>query len=217
MGRIVKYDSQRRRVTLELEEDVQRTLDQQESRHMALRIIDGRYISSKQRGKIFGITRDIARHYGYFEPFEWSEVRGALREEFCEKMELPHFSLSNCEKAVARDFISYLIDFCMRYNVEVTRHLRRYSDDFGKFLYSSLEHRKCARCGKPAQVHHVEAIGMGRDRDETVHEGMPCIALCAIHHTEAHNTGWQTYAARHHLAGLELDRYLCEKLGLRHN
>lgn len=203
-------------ITLELEEDISRLLEQQESRTIALRVIDGRLISAKQRGKIFGITRDIARACGYFEPFEWNEIRCVLQEEFCLKCEISSFSLSNCEKAVARDFISFLIDFCLRWRIPTSKPLRKYSDDFGKFLYLHLEHKICVVCGKPAQVHHVDAIGMGRDRDEIIHEGMPCVALCAECHSTAHTTGWETYAQKHHIAGLELDRYLCKKLGLKH-
>jgi len=214
-GNIISCDG--RRVTLELDEDIQRLLEQQEAGQIALRVLDGREISQKQRGKIFGITRDIARHYGYLLDFEWEEVRGALREDFCVKTELPQFSLSDCEKAVARDFISFLIDFCLRWKVPTSRPLQHYSDDFGKFLYLHLEHRICVICGKPAQVHHVEAIGMGRDRDEIIHEGMPCVALCAECHAKAHAMGWQTFSRKNHVAGLELDRYLCKKLGLKHH
>ena len=213
-GEIVACDG--RCVTLELDEDIARLLEQQETGHVALRIFDGRAISQKQRGKIFSITRDIARHFGYLEPFEWAEVRGALQEEFCVKADIPPFSLSDCEKAVARDFISFLIGFCLSWGVPPTKPLRKYSDDFGKFLYLHLEHRKCVICGKHAQVHHVEAIGMGRNRDEIIHEGMPCIALCEECRAKAHAAGWETFSQKYHVAGIELDRFLCKKLGLNH-
>jgi len=215
-GSVLHYDMETRRLILELEEDITRTLEQQESSQVALRIIDGREISQKQRGKIFGITRDIARHFGYFYSFEWEEVRGALMEEFSVKEGITPFSLSDCEKSVARDLISYRIDFCMRWDVPTSKPLRRYSDDFGKYLYLCLEHRQCAQCRRSAQVHHVKAIGMGRNRDEVIHEGMPCIALCAECHTKAHASGWETFSKQYHLEGIELDRYLCGKLGLRY-
>jgi len=76
------------------------------------------------------------------------------------------------------------------------------TDDIGKALWLCLKHKKCILCGKPADIHHVQAIGMGMDRktyDDSKHEK---IALCREHHTEAHATGWKTFSKKYHVYGI---------------
>jgi hypothetical protein len=69
----------------------------------------------------------------------------------------------------------------------------------------------CAICNKKAEVHHVDVVGMGANRNKIVHLGMRAIALCRKHHNEAHTRG-QAFFDDYHVYGIKLDQYLCDKL-----
>lgn len=80
-------------------------------------------------------------------------------------------------------------------------------------MYMCLEHRKCAICNKPAEVHHVDRIGIGRDREKVVHVGLRAIALCREHHNEAHIREKELFE-ENYIYGIKLDEYLCRCLSL---
>lgn len=176
-----------------------------------IRLTDGREISAEQRRKIFALVRDIASWCGH-EP---EYIRQYTEFDFRLEHSLEPFSLSDCDMSTARDFISYLIDFCFQHNVPTRDTLLNRTDDIGKYLYSCLEHRRCAVCNEKADIHHVTAVGMGRNRDEIIHEGMEAIALCRKHHQEAHTKG-KSFFDDYHVYGIKLDKYLCDVLNLNY-
>lgn len=88
------------------------------------------------------------------------------------------------------------------------------TDDIYRYLYLCLAHRKCAICNDHADVHHVDRIGMGRDRERIVHEGLLAVALCRKHHNAAH-LGESELFEKYHIHGIALDKYLCQRLSLR--
>jgi len=190
--------------------NLDRLFDLRHPQTVELRINDGRTISVQQRKKIFAIIRDISLWSGH-EP---EYLRGMLTWDFCAKAELEVFSLSDVDMSTARQFIDYLIDFCFSFGVPTKESLLARTDDIGKYLYLCLEHRRCAVCNAPAEVHHVDRIGMGRDRERIVHVGLRAIALCPKHHEEAHR-GEKEFFRRYHIYGIPLDEHLCEQLGLR--
>lgn len=188
---------------------IERELIQKNVDVIEIRLTDGREISAEQRKKIFAMVRDIANWSGD-EP---ECIRKFTQFEYRLQNGLEPFSLSDCDKSTARDYITYLIDFCFRHGVPTRDTLLNRTDDIDKYLYSCLEYRKCAVCNSKADVHHIDAIGMGRDRATIVHIGMEAIALCRKHHQEAHTKG-QTFFDAYHIYGIELDQYLCKKLNL---
>ena len=92
--------------------------------------------------------------------------------------------------------------------------LIEYCDDIDHYLWYCLYYRKCAICGMPADVHHVDRIGMGRDRERIVHEGLRAIALCRRHHHKAHQDQRGLFE-QYHIYGIPLDKRLCDRLKLR--
>lgn len=85
-----------------------RELSQKQVNEVEIRIVDGREISAEQRRKIYAVIRDIAFWCG--DNPEW--IKEYFKFNFCGEFGIKYFSLADCEKSVARDFISYLIDFC---------------------------------------------------------------------------------------------------------
>lgn len=191
------------------EEPIGRELEQKQIERVELRFDDGRTISNDQRRKIFAVIRDISLWSGH-EP---EYLRGFLTWDFCQRTWTDPFSLSTVDMSTAKEFLNYLIDFCFEFSIPTRDTLLNQTDDIGKYLYLCLEHRKCAICNARAQVHHVDRIGMGRDREEIVHVGLRAIALCKKHHDEAHH-GEKELFEKHHIYGIKLDEYLCHRLAL---
>ena len=188
---------------------IDREMLQKQVDTIEVRLTDGRAISAEQRKKIFAIVRDIAVWSGH-EP---EYIRQFLAFEFCLSNAEEAFSLAACDMTTAKEFINYLIDFCFEHGVPTRDALLNRTDDIEKYLYSCLEHRRCAICNDKADVHHITTVGMGRNRNTITHEGMEAIALCRKHHTEAHKRG-KDFFDIYHVQGITLDEYLCKKLNL---
>ena len=173
---------------------------------------DGRTITAEQRKRAYATIRDIADWCGHFPEFlkEW------FKYEYILKTGGKYFSLSDCSVTVAREYINILMDFCLRYGVPLNEPMLERTDDINAYLYSCLYYRKCAVCGKAADVHHVTGskIGMGADREKTHHLGREAVALCRIHHNAAH-TDEKAFFKENHIYGIKLDETLCEILNLR--
>lgn len=207
VAKILGYDG--RVLTLETEDPIMRELIQKDVENVELRLDDGRGISAVQRKKVFAIIRDIALWSGHDPEY----LRELFTWDFRCKEGLDAFSLADVDMTTAREFITYLIGFCMTHNVPTKKPLSMYSDDVERYLYQCLEHRKCAVCNAPAQVHHIDRVGMGRDRRRIHHEGLKAVALCHKHHMEAHGRG-EAFLEENHIWGIALDAYLCGRLGL---
>lgn len=206
-ARISGYDGQT--LTVVPSQPIDRELLQKQPNEIIFKLNDGRTISDIQCMKAHAIINDIAFYHGNLPEIE----KAFLKFEFCGIYDVPYFSLSDCDMTTAREFISYLIDFCLTWSVPTRRPLSENSDDIGRYLYMCLEHRKCAVCNKPAEVHHVDRIGMGFDREKVVHIGLNAIALCRGHHEEAH-AGEKALFEKNFIYGIKLDKYLCDLLSL---
>lgn len=212
-ARVAGFDG--RLLTVEPEGDILHELLLKDVGRVELTLPDGRQLSPEQRRKIFAVIGEIA-HWSGHDP---EELRRLLTWSFCGERGEGLFSLSPASPAAAsvtcaREFIDYLTDFCLFHGVPLSRPLLDYADDVDRYLYRCLEHRRCAVCGRPAEVHHIDRIGMGRGRESIVHEGLLAVALCREHHGEAHR-GEREFFDRHHIRGVRLDGYLCKRLSLK--
>lgn len=99
------------KLVLKPDVDISRFLAQKRPRRVEVRLDDGRTISADQRRKIFAIIRDISLWSGQ-EP---EELRLYLEWDFCSRCLREWFSLSNCDMTTAREFITYLIQFCFHW------------------------------------------------------------------------------------------------------
>jgi hypothetical protein len=178
-------------------------------------IHDGRQLSPEQRKKIFSLIGEISKHTGDADP---DYIRGVLTWDFCTATGNDPFSLSRrsevcCDMSTAREFLTWLIGFCFDWNVPTKDTMLCYADDTEAFLWKCLWYRKCAICQKPAEVHHVNRVGMGRDREKIVHVGLNAIALCREHHNEADFNEKELFEGNY-VFGIKLDERLCERLRL---
>jgi hypothetical protein len=146
---------------------------------------------------------------------KWLKISSTIRDTILESCNIGETDVYIERTKLTLTDISYLIDFCFLHCVPTRDTLLNQTDDIGKYLYFCIEHRRCAVCNAKADIHHVNAVGMGRDRTRISHIGMEVLALCRTHHNEAHTSGDISFCEKYHIYGIKLDEYLCEKLNLR--
>lgn len=173
-------------------------------------LVDSRSISPEQRKHIYAIFNDIAEATGY----DSEETKIVMKYTYYQKTGCEEFSLANCDKTTARKFLEFLIEFCIEQDYPMSESLKDHAPDIGRYVYFCLIHRKCCISGLPADLHHVDAVGSGRDRESIIHEGMRVLPLSRQYHNEAHNLGNESFMEKYKLVPIKLDKYLCEHLGL---
>ena len=102
----------------------------------------------------------------------------------------------------AREFINTLIEFSMEWGIPLSGLAVDRTDDIGRYLYFCLIHKKCAVCGKPGEIHHVDTIGMGRNREQVDDSEYRKICLCRKHHGIAHQKGMAAFQEIYHVYGI---------------
>lgn len=179
--------------------------------HGEMRIDDGRRISSDQRKKIYALIKDIADHTGHHPEY----LKEHMKYEFMMKEDRDYFSLSSVDMTTARYFIECILEFCFEWDIALNANTVDMAREINNYLYLCLRHRKCAVCGKKnAHIHHVDAVGSGRNRNEVDHTKLRLIALCAEHHQETHTIGWQTFNAKYKVDGIRLNEKTIKRLGI---
>ena len=98
----------------------------------------------------------------------------------------------------------------------VKRPLLELVDDIAHYTYMCLIHKKCVICGKKADLHHIDTIGMGNNRNEVEHLGREVMSLCREHHTEMHTIGIKDFNDKYHLdGGVVADKTILKIYGLK--
>jgi len=208
-GRIMGFDEKTNEAIIRAPADFIK-LCRQEQKEVWIEFIDSRHLSDKQRRSAYAMIREIA---------DWSgdttdAIKEALKLDFwCgELLEMADtiFSLSNAPMSIVAAFQSWLARFIVRNDVPTKRPMLEYIDDIDDYVYACLVNKKCPVCGKRADLHHIDAVGMGRDRTEIIHEGMEVLPLCREHHMEIHSMGKSGFFKKYHLEhGIPADKTIC--------
>ena len=178
--------------------------------------IDSRPLSDKQRRMCYALINAIAEWSG--ETTEGTKT--ALKLEFWQNhidtLSDKIFSLSNAPMSLVAEFQRYLVRFIIDNDVPLKFPLLDYVDDIKDYTYSCLIHKKCVICGKRADLHHIDAIGMGNDRNDVQHIGREVMSLCREHHTEIHLLGKSEFMEKYHLdGGIIADKTICRIYGFK--
>ena len=147
-------------------------------------LIDSRPLSDKQRRMCYAMVRAIADWSGSsaesvkqaFKMEFWAEHTDTLAEKI--------FSLANAPMSLVAEFQRFLIDFIIENDVPLSFPLREYADDIQHYTYMCVIHKKCAVCGRRAELHMFD------DR---------CISLCPTHRQELSLTTEKSFLAYYHL------------------
>lgn len=178
--------------------------------------IDSRPLSEKQRRMCYSLINAIAEWSGS-EPHE---IKEAFKLEFwAEKIDTladKVFSLANAPMSLVASFQRFLIRFILSNDVPLKFSLLEYVDDTKDYVYQCLIHKKCCICGKRSDLHHIDAVGMGNDRNEVQHLGREVMSLCRVHHGEIHGIGRYEFMKKYHLdGGIEADKTILKIYGLK--
>lgn len=186
-------------------------------KYSAVEIIlpDGRKISPEQRRKCYALIGEIAEFVEGFRTAETVEdTKQTMKWDFIlkrmESQERKLFSLADCDVSTAREFITYLVEFIIRNDIPTSVSLRENCEDIGRYVYACFMARKCCVCGKPADLHHVDAVGMGNDREAVIHIGRDALPLCREHHTELHNIGNSSFMGKYHIKPAKIDEKIAK-------
>ncbi len=176
---------------------------------------DSRTITPEQRRKAYALLGEINDFTGEMPEYTKRLFKLKFVAERQKELADSLFSLSDCSVTQAKDFIDYLVDFVIEYDIPTKVPLVELCEDIKRYVYVCATHKKCAICGKKAELHHVDAVGIGNNRVTIDHIGRLCLPLCRIHHSELHNIGDATFAEMHHLEAVKIDDKLVKiyKLG----
>lgn len=175
-----------------------------------LELEDKYVISHAQRKKAHVLLQAISRWSGY-TPLEAEKTM--TKQMFIDSQQptvADEFSLSDCSMEIGRLYITYLIDFCLLHDIPCGEPLYKLCEDIPKYVYVSLIHKRCAVCGQKAELHHVDAVGSGRNRKEICHIGMRVLPLCREHHTAIHKIGKTDFLNRYILEPVKADERIAE-------
>lgn len=194
---------------LRLDRHLEQLIRRQGIRHVAVGLEDGRLITPLQQRKAYAMIRDI------------SDYTGDSAEEMKELMKLEHmarmnqfepFSLSDCSVTTAREFINTLMEYALKEGIILDESGLKRTDDIDTYLIQCIRYRRCCICGRDAEIHHVDAIGMGNDRRTYDDSRNEVCALCRVHHSKAHQIGWPRMRSMYKVYGIR--KYQKEESGM---
>lgn len=199
-------------ITIQVRADAQTWVNEHEARTAEIRLDDGRRITSDQRRKIYATMRDIAEWMGDIP----DAVKAYFKWSFCGDEEHEDFSLSDVDRETACEFLTYLIDFCIQNGVPCSDPLWDRCEDIDRYMYACVMTRTCCITGrKNAQIHHIDRVGMGRNRETICHVGMHVVPLAPDLHTMIHYEGGEAeFYEKHHIQPIALTEKMCEHLKL---
>lgn len=184
---------------------------------------DGRRISPEQRRKVYALIGEVAEYVdGIRNAGTIESAKKTLKMEFMlsrmEGMERRLFSLANCDVTTAREFINFLVEFVIENDIPTRVPLIENCEDIERYVYACLMSKKCAVCGRHADLHHVDVVGMGRDRTAICHIGMRALPLCREHHTEIHAVGQEDFLRRYIIEPVRIDERIAKvyRLNTKH-
>lgn len=209
-GRIVGYDERTQELLIRARYDDWYTMTKRGYRECLVQPLDARPLSDRQRKMCYALLREISDYTGQdvHSAKEYLKLR-FLADDFGETADRI-FSLANAPMSLVCAFQRYLVRFIVEYDIPCRVPLLEYVDDVPDYIYACLIAKKCCITGRPADLHHVHRIGMGRDRDDIIHEGMEVLPLCREMHQEAHTMSDREFFEKYHLpGGVVMDKTLC--------
>ncbi|RDG20905.1 hypothetical protein DQM14_02145 [Limosilactobacillus fermentum] len=177
---------------------------------------DPRQARPKQRALFFALLHDIWDYTG--QPEGW--LKDYFYSRFTIRTAGKTISLSNETESTVSDatfLIDDVIDFIFEYEIPVKTGYALLPRDENHFQWRCIRHRKCLVCGQHADIHHVDELGAGRNRNKQDHTKFRLAALCREHHTEIHQIGVQEFLQRHHFTGIgiKVDADTLKSIGLQ--
>lgn len=202
-GKLGKYSKHKLEIETDDELDIYKIGKYANGRQVSVsvEIEDGRRISPDQRKKTYALIHDVCDYLGYPD----DAMEAWFKYKFIQKKGIEWFSLSDCSMSLAASFLTFILDVCFEQDIPFrTKTWDMIPTDYHLTL-QCLKHRKCVICGKRAQFAHVNAVGMGVNRNKVDHTKRFVMPLCVNHHTEQHNKGINSFINYYHIKPVKPD------------
>lgn len=210
-GRIVGYDERTGELLIRARYDDWVTMTRREFKECLVQPIDSRPLSDKQRRACYALLREISDYTGMSQERTKELMKIKFLADELQETADRIFSLSNAPMSLVCAFQRFLVRFILDWDIPCNFPLLNFVDDVQDYVYTCLVNKKCCVCGARADLHHVDHVGMGRNRNEIIHEGMKALPLCREHHTEAHTIGQDSFQQKYHLTdGIEVDKTIAK-------
>ena len=165
-----------------------------------------------QRKHYWALIGDIAEYTG--DP-KWRVVLNMKYLYMVENdvTKEPSMARNKMKRSEAAKLIQVIIDYCLDNDIPLQNN---YVDEMtSKQLFKMTMKRICWVCGKHAQIHHVNAVGMGRNRNTYEnHADHLYMALCSNCHNEAHRIGQKSFENKYHIQGIKLNKENLKELNV---
>ena len=217
-GRIVGYDERRSEMLVRVPYDDIHTMLKRNYKECLVQMVDSRPLSDKQRRACYALLGEIADYCGMGRDQTKEYMKLKFMADDLQETAESIFSLSNAPMSLVCAFQRFLVRFILEWDIPCNFPLLNYVDDVADYVYSCLINKKCCVCGAKAELHHVERVGMGRNRDKIIHEGMEVMPVCREHHREIDTIGQLSFNEKYHIPhGIEADKTICRiyKLKMR--
>lgn len=142
------------------------------------------------------------------------DLKNSLYEDFAKQTNRDFYRTKTATVTEMRLFLDWLIKL-MATEYGITIALELVDKGFlSSWIYANTCARRCCVCGSAnADVHHVDRVGMGKNRKNTDHTKKRVISLCRVCHGIEHQTG--TLLLEKGLHGVHLSAYDFERLGIK--
>ena len=214
-GKVTAFNENTSTATVTVKVDNLGEFLRQSPREARVLLVDRRAITAEQRKKIYALIGEIGEWVGEYPETLKRQLKLDFRLKRLERM-CDDFSLADCPEALASEFIDYLVEFIVENGVPTKVPILELCDDIEKAIYACLKHKRCVVCGAKAQLHHVDRIGMGNNRNKVEHIGRKALPLCAEHHAEVDILGDNAFLEKYHLTnGVEITEEIAKVYKLK--
>ena len=183
-------------------------IDLNEGHKLEVKVIlqDLRKITEQQRKFIFALIGEISHYTG--EHKEELRTRLSIANAIYREVEVE--SLSDASVSYSNDLIEFIILHMIDHEIPFSnKPLLEYEYSFNtKQVYAMALKRICVVCGRRADLHHLDKIGMGNNRNNIDHVGLRVLPLCRDHHNEIHMTGDDKFINKYILTPIVVDKKL---------
>lgn len=175
---------------------------------------DNRARTAEQNRKAWALMTEIADYQGQEKESTYKEQALAFTDKSMEILQGRLFHLSTATVSEASAFITMLVELIVENGIPTKQPLYTLCEDEQKYVYACLMNKKCCVCGLKADLHHVDQVGMGYNRNTKPQLGARVLPLCRVHHDEYHRTGITEFLNKYHVQPVALDKRLAARYNI---
>ena len=204
--KVIKSDT----IQLQLpKEEMEKVINTSSGGYIYIDIKSNKTITPQQRKTIYGIITDIGKYTGYSK----DEMKNIIKVNYVAFSGSNIFSLSNVDRDTANDLIRYCFDLCIKLDIPIRLSTYQSIDKDDYIIKQLLLHRQCIIDGGRADIHHLDTVGMGNNRNKIDNSQKELLPLCRRHHSEYHTIGHDKFMQKYHLThGVKLNKEELKKL-----